>query len=384
MLASMISGMSVYLPKFLFECSVSRMNSLSRIASIGLFPDQICRHTSNVLGAIYLLSKRHGIPLHYQITPKALVESIQPGISFAEFHRLDGSVTRVCYDMLDWPQIASLDHLSYCDFYMKRSFLDSEVAKVSSALRQKILPFGLYFPFSPNSVSYELNSHLKFVLSSGRASFQKFRSSLHCSAINVARLVLKREPPFTRIESLEGMAGGGQQVLFQVRLWDPQTNYSNFSKTIEQINQTRIDLVRNLKKNFGSRFVGGITPSAYSKKVCPELISSHSASSKDYLKLVSASKICIAEEGLHGSHGAKFGEYFAAGRCVVSEPSFYRLPFPPRDGEDLLEFKGVDHCMAQVEKLLSSAALVNEVSANARKLYQSKLNPVFSVGRVIS
>lgn len=295
-----------------------------------------------------------------------------------------GKTVSICFDMHDWPQVACLERLKQCDIYMKRSYLESELSSLPCELSQKVHPYGLYFPFSPSSVSHEIKTYMGAVRSGFMRGINHGRESVMLAARDSLRLLLKSTPPFTPLSHLESISGGNNTVLFQVRLWDPKDHSSAFSKTVDQINQTRIDIVRNLKRHFPGHFVGGITPSTYSQSVCPELHTSSSANPSEYISLVSQSKIVIAEQGLHGTHGAKLGEYFAASRCILSEPSFYSLPHQPKNGEDYIEFKGVDQCMQQLDSLLKNPSVIDDYASNAQKFYKNSLNPIEATMRPFS
>ena len=335
------------------------MSTNPQIRSICVHPEHIGRHTSNTISALHFFATQNNIPLSYDKAPSCFTDSFHPGVTFVHFQLTNDQTIKACYDMADWPQIASTTHLEHCDIYLKRSYLPEEINKLPSSLRAKILPYGLYFPFSPLSLKHELLSYWSAIRSSNARSTSDLKEAALKGIWDTTRYILKNDPPFTPLHKLESIQGGENTILFQVRLWDPKQH-----------------IVRALKSNFPTKFVGGITPTPYSEKICPELHTTLSPTPKNYISLLAQSKIVIAEEGLHGTHGAKLGEYFAAGRCILSEPSFYTLPHQPRDGVDYLEFTTPEKCVELVNDLLANPSKIDELISNARNLYKEKLNPV--------
>ena len=107
------------------------------------------------------------------------------------------------------------------------------------------------------------------------------------------------------------------------QLWDP-SHVDDNKKKIERktINDNRIELIKTLRKKYGTNFIGGLRESKYSKKYYSDLIVDKQFTNKNnYLKIIKTTDICITTTGLEGSFGWKFAEYVAASRAIVSEKS---------------------------------------------------------------
>ena len=173
------------------------------------------------------------------------------------------------------------------------------------------------------------------------------------------------------------------------RLWDPSTiiidpavsNEINLYRQYMKdewscINQSRIAVVRLLKKQFGTDFYGGVIQDAFSEKMCPDLILPKNAvRKKAYLDRMKLSDICIGTMGLHKSIGWKMGEYVASSRAIVSEPLAYVLPGSFAEGKNYLEFTSPEMCCEKVTSLYSNPDRLYKMKQENFKYYQEFLEP---------
>ena len=77
---------------------------------------------------------------------------------------------------------------------------------------------------------------------------------------------------------------------------------------------------------------------------------------KKYIKIMNNAKVVISSLGLHKSNGWKFGEYFVAGK-------------------NWLEYKTVDECLENVEKLLSDSNKCKNMEQSNRIFYEKHGRP---------
>ena len=357
------------------------------IKSITIYPYLYERHVSPLLTAILAFCNNHGVPLKWQVIDSNYLANDWCGSFWVAVESEGNQATTFCFDMTDWPDIASPYGLDRCSVYVKRSYSATLINNLPSKLRRKIVPYGFYFACAGTYSDLEtwtifyywlntLNSRFVTVIRHGYVldATKRFIKA-------VLKLMLNRQsiPDFLPLSHLTSMDGGDYKVFYQARLWDPATHKSFTLKTIEEINQTRIALVTQLRAALGEAYIGGIVPSAYAKKHCPELITPHGSDWASYLNLLSRCKIVVTDTGLHGSIGSKVGEYFGAGRCIVTEAINFVVPQPPEDGKHWFTYTTVEECIKICQNLIDNPVQVDAVCNHARAYYQDYVDPTKTV-----
>lgn len=161
------------------------------------------------------------------------------------------------------------------------------------------------------------------------------------------------------------------RVLFMARLWDPAGDFPGQlteEKSDERrlINESRAECIRLCRREFGSRFFGGITPSAFSQREYPDLLLPDSSAGKknEYLRHMKTFDIHISTMGLHRSTGWKFAEYIAASRAVVSEPLYYESAGDLKEGKNYLSFTSADECAKRIDELFDNDRRLMMMNSN--------------------
>lgn len=342
------------------------------------------RHHSYIVSGITLYCEAFGVALKHAGVPPAALRQHQQSLTFAEFEFTSGVVKKVCFDMGDWPEFASFKALDYCDMYVKRSYSESHLEVLPVMYKKKVTPYGLYFACSSNRLNQEVKvvwsvfiNTLLFQRDNLLGKFREVMSMLF-------KVGIKRKPIYLPIDALESISGGNHFVFYHTRLWDPKLHRSHFGKTIKQLNNERIELVRALKNHLGERFRGGVMPSELASNLCPDLITPLESHESAYLKHLAAATVVVTEEGLHGSSGSRLGEYFAAGRCIVCEqPRFDTLKMPV-NGIDWHLFQTPQECVELCEKLLKDDALVDKTMLNASTFYNENLKPLKTIQNIVA
>jgi hypothetical protein len=160
-------------------------------------------------------------------------------------------------------------------------------------------------------------------------------------------------------------------ILFMARLWDPKGEYDGQlteqkSEEREAINRTRAKCIRLCRREFGSRFIGGITSSKYAVQIYPDLVLERTIAFKknEYLKQMKSSDILVATAGLHQSTGWKFAEYIAASKAIVSEPLYYESIGDLVDGKNYLSFFDEFECCERISELFDQQRRYSMMCAN--------------------
>lgn len=226
--------------------------------------------------------------------------------------------------------------------YFKRSFRPE--------MHPQILPYGLYFPCRSRYTSWRHPKRMR-----------RFRTHDHYT-----------------IDPLEPAE---MRVLFLTRLWESTQAHGRDEESMSRLNGMRAETVRLLRKELGSRFVGGVADTAVAREMAPDLIVDTSPGR--YLRDLRRCAIAVTTTGLHESTGAKLAEYLAASRCVLSEPVLNALPDPLVEGWHLHTFTSPEQCVAICAGLLADPAKVSAMRHAGWSYFLHSARPAATLARCI-
>ncbi len=271
---------------------------------------------------------------------------------------IDGLI--VAFDMLDgygfdFEKVSS--YLLNVDYYFKRSFSDNQNKRFSPYVRNKIYPISLNWnvSFFLNPLEWKNTNYIKTLM---------------------RKIVFRNDISYYEKRSKIKK----NTILFMCRLWDEKgteiKNSEDLALERKQINETRINIIRTLKRKYGSYFTGGVEDSEVSRELCPDLILSRKITNRrNYMRIMRESAICIATTGLHQSIGWKFAEYVASGKAIVSEPLKYDVIGDLKSGENYLTFSTTKECINAVDKLLLNAELYDSMCKANQTYYYNYQRP---------
>jgi hypothetical protein len=281
------------------------------------------------------------------------------------------------YDTFDGYQING-DILNKVDCYFKRSFSRSYVTEELNG-QHKIHPLGL------NYLVYE-NSPSLFLLQ--RSILEKhFRRKITNAFTSLAIETITGGKDFyvPRVNNCYASPQFDQapRVLFMTHLWSPQANSAKSERlgltkeSLESINEMRVACIRELKKEFGERYFGGIAPDEYSIQHYRDFLlpAGNLAKKGNYMEMLRQFPICIATTGLFGSIGWKFAEYVCFSKAIVSEKLNYLVPGLDGAEENYLEFSTPESCVEAVSRLFDDRNLRTKLMINNSHYYHSFLRP---------
>jgi len=256
---------------------------------------------------------------------------------------------------------------THADFYFKRSYHEALLANTPENC--KVFPLGFNYYMKPKGAF--INKHYNNSLRSRTKQYIK----QHLDALGVLR---DREDRISS-KSFENhpVFNPENKILFLTRLWNPEdTDQLHYKALREKINADRIAYINACKKEFGSRFTGGLLKDDFSIKVAKELVLSDEISKKrNYLKAVKEHNICIATTGLHNSIGWEMGEYIAASRAIVSEKLYYDVTGNFTLNENYLDFDTKERLLSQLEELLTVPSRTKKMMENNYTYYTQYLEP---------
>jgi len=301
-----------------------------------------------------------------------------------------GMTHKACFDMEDGSAINALHRLRSCDVYFKRNYYQSDIDGLSKDLRNKIFPYGLYFPCRSKYDKGETARQMIFHFSHNFFLEHPLRGLNYISRQSgralLSRLGLKvgaNKHPFARDYEAHYSAYSEPKILFQTRVWDLDQFPNSDPKELEELNDMRANTVRALKKTFGEQFIGGLKPTHFARERYPDCISVEKWDKITFMRLVKRCLITITTAGLHHSIGAKLAEYLAAARCIVTEPLRNKLPVPLEKGKHYLLFRNPDECVKACKKLLDDPPFADRMRYNNYNYYWNEVEPSVHMGKCL-
>ena len=281
------------------------------------------------------------------------------------------------FDMNDNNELWQED-LGKVDFYFKRGFSAQEVGP--ELAYKKVFPFGLnYMVYERHPGWFSLRRvPLEKTISQMIKSGIRTLGWLNwCSARNyrahVGNLYAEPDPALPA------------RVIFMTRLWDPAKYRGAGREITEAINEMRAACIRQLRQEFGPRFMGGLAPGGYMPPRFADCRLKEASQSYqgNYLRLLKQYPIAVASTGLANSTGFKFAEYLAFSRAIVAEKLHYEAP-GLEAGKHYLEFSNAEQCVEAVSTLMNDELLRFKMMEQAHAYYQEYLRPDVAVRRALA
>lgn len=329
---------------------------MSKIPKVRLTIYDRNMHISSIVAGFLMLQNEKKIELKIVINEQNIVP--HNCLALAEIEGI-----KIAFDTLDgynWNQDLLENFLEKVDCYFKRSYSIEKNCVFDIHLRQKIHPLGfnyhVTYPGNPIDIPHGLN--------------EKVRRTLE-------RVIKGYDNTYFVPDVFENKTtnNNNHKILFMTRLWDPDIESTFIPEELERINDMRIAIIRELKKEYQDNFIGGVKRDHFSQKVCPDLIMNNKYTNrKQYLEIMKCSYICIGSMGLHESIGWKTGEYVAAGRAIVNEEFRYQSP-DFIEGVNYLSYNSLEECLGKVKELYQNPDMVLNMQKANQSYYDNYLRP---------
>ena len=276
---------------------------------------------------------------------------------------------RLCYDTHDWNWIDE-EILHETDFYFKRSYDPKYVS--SLAEKDKIFRLGLNYSVSSSTRDFFRLRRTRFF--SGK---EKLRSIV--KSLKIAESLGKKGET-EQLDNLEALPDFSLEpkIIFMARAWDTsKIETESQREEVEAINETRAACVRVLRKEFGSKFFGGLAHDDYAARHFGDVLLPEGdlSNKRKYLEILENFPICVATTGLNGSNGWKLGEYVALAKAIITEPLIFEVTGDFAAGRNYLEFTNADELANSAARLFEDKDLRFAVMMNNYRYYQSYLRP---------
>jgi hypothetical protein len=327
-------------------------------------------HLQQLYTGLSMLAKQQKIQLKYRVAPACaelkLPSAVHPGVI-----ALKANGMTLAFDMSDAGSLHQ-PMLEQADLYFKRSYAPELVNSANGG--HKVRPYGLNYWVLPDFVD-------GFCL---RRALAFYRSGEWLKQIGRTLDTGNRLQYSPRLSDIQAEPAPEPQprILFLARSWDTDNDDHFQLSATEQadrrsINEMRAECIRQLRKEFGMHFTGGLLPTDHAKANYNDCVVGENGltAKRNYLQLVKQHSICVATTGLHGSIGWKFGEYVALSRAIVSEPLCYQVPGDFAAEQNYLQFATVEQCLEQVGCLMDSKAKREQMMQTNQRYYQQSVRP---------
>jgi hypothetical protein len=293
--------------------------------------------------------------------------------------------TKIIFDVRDSEAI-DRDDLHWSDLYFKRSYSKAHFTD------PRIHPLGLnYAAFGKSDFSHKFFwFNLEFLIKNAKEIGSSYKSILRSTPILNKLLHQEIGRGVSDFNIFEGKPKICKKplILFQFRLWDPNSPECKTTESSEErnyINTMRVNCLIHLRKEFGDQFIGGISPNQFAKSHYPHLLVSEKQAQKaGYIKKFQESSICVTTMGLMGSNGWKLGEYVAGAKAIVCEHPKFEVPGEFGDGKNYFGFSSPEKCVERVTFLINNPEIRYEMMKSNLQYYQLFLRPDRLVWNAIS
>ncbi|MBQ3499486.1 MAG: hypothetical protein IJA87_10220 [Clostridia bacterium] len=287
------------------------------------------------------------------------------------------------YQDFDFPQTFN-DQLERIDFYFKSSYDPDFALKLNNKekFQNLAMSFGCSYPGS-----YFEKAKIKNAISE--------KSFKEAAYISLKASQIQAENDYRKLESNKHY--DCYNLLFWTRLWEyghltaehimkayPTLTHTQAEekcdRQIEMLRQTnseRIKTVRILREAFGDKFVGGLSDNETSRKEAPDLITSDPrvVTRQGYLDSLKQNYIHILSKGVHGCVGARYGETFAAGRALITDPFVYEPAGGLKEGENYLRYTSPEEVLSCATALINDVDTVHRMEDNNFRYYNEFVRP---------
>lgn len=332
---------------------------------------------------ILSLTARRGL---LKIENGKLTETNQPHPKTSFYELVDTHTSkriRFATDLYDASFSFSKFALEHCDYIFKRNFERANIDKLPSAYSGKIKPFGLSFVVLSECRKGRFQLFLSLFLNNllisvkpDRNFFKRLYNSVkeqtaHWKFISKARL-LGEFQKYTQTEEYNN------KILFQTRCFPHET-----AEDTLLIHRQRQRIIHELRKEFGSTFIGGIIPSPLALQNYGDAISNLPSDPASYLKVVKETTYVIYTRGLLHSPAWKLAEYLSQGKVIIAEKLTAELPVPLTHRKEVLFFNDESEIPDLIREAMNDPELSDQLSKNARAYFEKYVHPKQNMKRIL-
>lgn len=342
---------------------------------------------SSIFAALKVLEEKGIVKIKkYNMDPAFADRSTYPHRYVVE---LKSSDKTLIYDMsdgyqdFDFPEIFD-SQLEKTDFFFKSSYDENFAQKLKNKEKFQILgmAYGCSYPgnhfekacikkaFKEKNYKQALYYLLKTPQLQRQNDFRKFECNNHFDSYKLLHWTRLWEYDLLNVENI-------MKAYPLLSREQAKEKTEQQISMIKQINSDRIETMRLLRDAFGDRFVGGLSDNKASRNEAPDLITSDPriTTREGYLNSLKNNYIHILSKGVHGCVGARYGETFAAGRALITDPFVYEPAGNLKEGENYLSYTSPDEVVRCAAKLIEDIDTVHRMEDNNFLYYNNYVRP---------
>lgn len=322
--------------------------------------------TANVVAGLALLSAAKRIRLRMVVSDR---QCLAPHVMGLNVIRCSDGVQRTAIvEVLDRADVFDHDSLAAADVYFKCNYQTAHVSRLDIPRRCRVVPLGLTL------LSAVGNSRAMMLRAIGCSFLARMRAGQlkavrHELGYIAKELILLHD--MVRLAEFETDVDVHPRhpVIFQPRLWSEST----MDKA--NANALRVELVRELRAEFGGNERIGFIHSSHAQRLPADVKLKNSVSRRRYIHQLRESAIGVNTRGLSDSSTFKLSEYLAAGMAVVSDAMNFDLPEPLVAGVNYLPYSNAAECVAQCKLLLAEPDRLMAMRKANREYFRRNLEP---------
>lgn len=360
------------------------MKSDIRIPTVTFFCDHYINHNSFIISGLCDLAAVGKIRLDFRLW-RPIASDRNYWITYVVVKYPSGKITRISFDFHDFSNFYCSKNLAISDLYYRANYSQSVVdSMVNRKHAAKMRPFGLYFAPRPNKdqavVLRYIGSMFSAVQKYGIGSFVPTSyEKLYAlyTQVYINYFANYRHKLRAAQYNSSGKKSAGPVIFFNPRCWPAKED------SVQQINDTRAEIIRKCKRRFGDKFLGGFINTEYARKNYPTEVLERHIPHSEYIRLVKSAHINIYTQGMNNCISWKLLEYLAAGSAVVGERISNDLPVDELREDIFLPFSSPIECVERIAELLQEPDRLLAIQQASHEWYMSHLSPVRKMERII-
>ncbi len=273
-------------------------------------------------------------------------------------------------DCFDSSKVFDRAMLEKCDVYYKRNHFEPDFQQLPEEFRDRIQPTAPSFACR----TWKFTRRVMAAMGIGLAARLAVTSITNRARFADDYRLIKDHFFLPMVEDFETGPDSAidNTILFQTRVWEPK-DVSN--DDMVQVNESRVALVRGLRKAFGDQFRGGLVPTRWALEHYPDVITNFPCRRANYIQAARRSLVGVYTRGLHQALAYKLGECLASAKCIISEPLRNRLVAPLEEGKNMLTFHNAEECVEQCAKLVKDRELIATMRRANHEYYRLHAEP---------
>lgn len=357
--------------------------------NVELFVTEDTRHSAYLIAGLLKLEKQGVIDLNFKSMPFLIKnrwildaegyrsKSGYPWCPEIVVRKNDsGESKRIGIDLQDWTHFFSFHAINNCDLIFKRAYDPLLENEYKAKVPTKILPLGPNHSCSidDSRVLKKIGlSKKKQMLSKAFSEPSKIKKALH----NKLRKGSQWTTSF-KDETAFPNPPKNDYVFFQVECHTWKSN-----SLASGLNEFRADLIKKLRAELGSKFVGGMFFRGAINPKFADCLTNVNPDPANYRKFVENAAVVISSNGFGNSIPWKLTEYMKWGCCIVTERNKHAFRQPIIENT-LNEFVFPDQCVEICLELLTNVKKRTEQRKLSQKYYDEHIAPERSVLHILN